>query len=599
MGIKKVVQIENTDVHILDKVTFDSQKKDYYEKIFNDYKNQGIIAVDCEFNDQIWKFDDGMDEYPVEFSFNELNFNKEKRARELSIDYDGFVLSLKSFVLMICGEVSLSNIKKIFRILRKITDTSDFFNSEKLISLYEITKDASSLFRYEYIIKYLEFSECFVEHDLYTEAFEDIVRSKQTVVNKRKLGSYETMFKLNDIVNVFFNEATKEEKIKYYPVLLWWKITTIIPMRSTEFTVIPKECCAIRNGRYYLSVYRTTQKAMKDDVLLKSYLVDDKYELQELEVTEDIYNTIKEYKDLVDELDDIPNFYGEYQDKLTYPEEKRKFLLSARSSWSELNKTGKHFRCCRPHHEYYDSDMVARLINNFFDKVVSEKYGFEVIEKTDVTTRISGKTIEKVQMMDTRHFAFANMALQGVSPLVMKYMGGHKEIESSYHYYSHLPNFIKSYTYSLAKKISFDKFKRNGELNNQKQDYSHILQLNYSEIDKRSLHLKTLFGDTAEKPHKTIGGFKCYSLSFPMDCISVDNNCSICEFGSPCKEHLDDISKELDSINNNIATTVEAIYNAVKNFNSNLDAEENIKTLSNKVKILIKNKADLISNHLI
>ena len=222
-----------------------------------------------------------------------------------------------------------------------------------------------------------------------------------------------------------------------------------------------------------------------------------------------------------------------------------------------------------------------------------------MIEKTDITTRISGKTIEKVQMMDTRHFAFANMALQGVSPLVMKYMGGHKEIESSYHYYSHLPNFIKSYTYSLAKKISFDKFKRNGELNNQKQDYSHILQLNYSEIDKRSLHLKTLFGDTAEKPHKTIGGFKCYSLSFPMDCISVDNNCSICEFGSPCKEHLDDISKELDSINNNIATTVEAIYNAVKDFNSNLDAEENIKTLSNKVKILIKNKADLISNHLI
>ena len=47
------------------------------------------------------------------------------------------------------------------------------------------------------------------------------------------------MFKFNDIIEDFIKTSKDDEREQFFPIILWWKISTIIPLRSHEIVLIP------------------------------------------------------------------------------------------------------------------------------------------------------------------------------------------------------------------------------------------------------------------------------------------------------------------------------------------------------------------------
>lgn len=75
----------------------------------------------------------------------------------------------------------------------------------------------------------------------YIEALQEELSSKSEW-NPREIISYDTLLKLDYIFYDYFSRVDKEERLKYYPLLIWWELTRLIPMRPTELCLTEKEC---------------------------------------------------------------------------------------------------------------------------------------------------------------------------------------------------------------------------------------------------------------------------------------------------------------------------------------------------------------------
>jgi hypothetical protein len=176
-------------------------------------------------------------------------------------------------------------------------------------------------------------------------------------------------------------------------------------MRIGEFCAIKRECLKIENGRKYLVVPRNKQKATRKTQVEV---------IDELEINDDIYELIQEYIELT-------NPAGATKSLISYPAYKQ-FIGDDSHNKATQQFTQGNFR---------------RLLDKFYDKIIEQKY--QVSE------------IEKLKPNDTRHFAFCSMMLQGFDALTIARIGGHRSIESQYHYQQHLSYFAQSHVYHLAR----------------------------------------------------------------------------------------------------------------------------------------------------
>lgn len=130
--------------------------------------------------------------------------------------------------------------------------------------------------------------------------------------------------------------------------------------------------------------------------------------------------------------------------------------------------------------------FLSQILRNFYNEIIVGQYNLDVVDKiyshtlyhiyennklqkSHRTVKIGNKKpmtknpakedlksneVEKIQPMDTRHFAIMNMILQDVPMAAVMNLAGHSEIISTFHYYQHLDNFVFNYTYHLAKKFN-------------------------------------------------------------------------------------------------------------------------------------------------
>lgn len=245
------------------------------------------------------------------------------------------------------------------------------------------------------------------------EAKKDSVRSLPTNYN---------IFVFDACIKDFFKENTENDLLKriYYPILIWWKITNVIPMRPSELTVkTTRDCLLLQDGKYYLKLNRvkiTRTRYTKNKAMIPI--------LNKVEISKEIYELIKEYIDFTDFTGSTSLFSW----KALY--EFKKEYMHTLSNDQYVNDVFFSPRSDRYNPLLFGNASLTQLLNNFYDNIIGSRYGI----------KIEGK--ERLTLGDTRHLAFTNLLLQGMSPVQIAMLGGHTTLEMQDSYVNHVSYYV-------------------------------------------------------------------------------------------------------------------------------------------------------------
>lgn len=252
------------------------------------------------------------------------------------------------------------------------------------------------------------------------------------------LPSSTNILKLNYYIDKFFKDKTIDEDVKmyYYPILIWWKVTLVLPMRISEITAkTPRNCLSTEGNSYFLTIGRIKEKNVKRSSLPL---------VTKFKITKEIYDLIDFYIKKTDECGDTRTlmsykaliyfrriigakyphtFNGSYirNDKGMFR------TYKANADIKKISKDNKPYIGYEQsfndiNNNKYDEELFSRtpfnnLLISFYNKIIETYY-----EDTSITERLRGN--------QTRHLAFSYLVLQGVPKVEIAILGGHSDIKS-------------------------------------------------------------------------------------------------------------------------------------------------------------------------
>ena len=210
----------------------------------------------------------------------------------------------------------------------------------------------------------------------------------------RKLADFRYYLRFGRYVNDFWKTADSAAREYFFPVYLWWNLTSILPLRATEFLLLPRECIRNRDGKWILTVRRTRLKKGTRKV---GYTIDSDYECHDYEIPGWMASGILSYKKSCTENSIHP------RDTLFVPERR-----------SSLG--------------YMTYDQMRRRLTEFREAA-------------------AGRADYPVNLGDTRHLAMISLILSGGSPVVCRELAGHESFDISSNYYANLSTVVESIVY--------------------------------------------------------------------------------------------------------------------------------------------------------
>lgn len=544
-GLKIKQYIESDDISeilvVKDELKYYDKEEDYYLELFESLVKEKIILTE-NFEENNWILLNNLEKYEhnIHFPFNNKNISD----------------ILKYYLLVKIG-LQNSSIKNALRAISSIKlfmEKSNNFDKDYLIKMRdEIKFWADTKKQQIYFIKeFLKFSGLENSNE-YFNILDNISIPK---TNTRNLPTYQSIITLDYIISDFINVCSNEQLLKYYPVLIWWQLTKIIPMRPLEFFILDKNCLLEKNNKYYIKIDRVKNK--NGQVKYKSIPV-----LKEIEIDESLYVFIKKYVDYIQSINNNDS----------------KYLFSYEvisSFYPKMQPTKRKKR------DFISSGFMSTIYKNFCKEVICDYYGFNLIEKGDKEI-LENKDLERIQYGDTRHIAFCNMMLQGFNPLTIAQIGGHHTLSEQMGYYNHLDTYVSAKTYVMARALKNKLYLKN-------------TNLEITDNNKKSLLKKNIFGlKFYSLPEVENGDGRCSSENFPFDCVC--DSCLFCEHfiesknisQTKLKEQEIIINKEIDNklkyIKEIIDITVNASESLLKTESKALNTLMNRKTLIDVYKL--------------
>jgi hypothetical protein len=594
-------QLGESPVSKYESVEYNKADKRKYEEMFHYYKSKGVL-VNKNFEDKRWIAITGVDRLSFGFDFSEIQFIKMKTMDKISseFDYSDLVLSMKGYILHqmdFYSSISFRMFVYAFKIL---------LNEGVLIysNFPETSRKGLILSKYKLIREYFLFIEpYFYNNELmedleikYIEHCRERNRKARDGEDKRALPSVETMFKFNDIIQYFINttvgsdEKRKKLRERFFPIILWWKITSVLPSRTQEFSVIPKAYKIEKDGITYLRYYRNDIKGPKKinfDHSFECCFREDKFP-----INQEMKGLIQEYLNLVQHYDDVEDFYG---DGRKGPIE-REFLLSFRS-YKKMSMT------YNPHiindREFLSKSKIACLLSSFLIDYVVGELGIEIIPKSkDFNEReLLGNQLNDIALMDTRHYAIMNMIFMGYEHSTVQRVVGHKTVRQSYTYFNHPEQFIRCYIISAAKEKAFEK--------NSDQKKT-ILNMYFDNLfgkdgsgNERFRIFKSKQNDNTSK-YKELATGKClYQYNDLLPCKLCLGKHERCRFFVPNKEEISSVVKEFDVITDEISAEIKTINFLMSNIKTLTGFREQFNVSMNKIRSKMVNQSEMIADYII
>lgn len=287
----------------------------------------------------------------------------------------------------------------------------------------------------EYRIEYL--NELNDNLEEYLRLAEKVCKTISIKGKVRELPTSKDITAFSYYVEKFFDENKGSNlEIFFYPILIWWKVTNVIPMRTSELCKkLTRDCLVYENGKMFLKIDRVKKNRNPKKHSLPV--------LDKVEINNDIADMISYY------IDETGKF-GKTNTLFSYRayNEIKKDLMEKNEDMPVSYNNGTNPNAKKMNEDNFSAPVFDRLLKIFYDYVINRMYKDSTIKT-------------KIKPMDTRHFAFFSLMLQGLSPIEIALLGGHTTIKSQETYEYEIRYYMDSNLYELIEKNKSSKEDKN------------------------------------------------------------------------------------------------------------------------------------------
>nr|WP_145403088.1 hypothetical protein [Paenibacillus xylanexedens] len=518
----------------------------------------------------------------IDFSFSsELVFNKSISKEELKI-------TLKCWVLdrLIKNNLRASTVQTYFSHVKDSIIRTQIFLSNQIESYTEYLNDLRLADGPKHqiissVLNFLSFYPYIPTVEQYTKSLHKVLNNLKPKSKSRVIPSGKDIITFSSILEDYFKvtEVQQKEYLHYFPLLLWWRITTVIPLRPFEFCAISPDCLVYEDNKVYLKLPRLKGDSIRNRNLRGKQLID------KILIPTSIEKLIQEYKDLIKKFNHT----------------NRTTLISREVYESTLPSIDRKYIARKRLNDSFLTPDLSLLLLRFYNNIIHKQYGFSSTNLPPVGKKPllqdhfeKDSDLIRVRVIDTRHIAFINMLNQGWSKPEIARFGGHLLLETQANYQYHQEYWIEIETRKLIQHFKLG---------------MKISQIKTSDVDiNDSFILSTRF-DSALK--------KKFILRPPVTTVRKELKFGFCtDPNQQCRTHcyhcdywrlsIDDInnhSQELKAFISESDHTLTGLFSFLKDLNrfvfeEELNPEISEKILSTQKKIgdEIHKRASLIYN---
>lgn len=389
-------------------------------QIFKAYHDANIILTE-KFDSKKWFLTDEYENCSFNFDISADDFVDYKD--NLGIELNDFTFKLKAYILTQLGEINLNTLRQFIYDLKKVIRLSyddlsydledvNIPSLPRVLSFFEALKTNEREEEYRYICESIRNNIIISQND-----------------SKRLLASFNSYFLFADLIKRFWSESTdEEEKLFFFPVWFWWRLSTVLPTRPREIVLTPRNCLSKNGDQWILTVRKDNKKGSNKK---KTYKIDTDYSLFSFAITNDFADDINWYLEKTKQYDN--------------------------NQLNTLFITDTHYKRwerCRPYtSRYFTYINLNTCLRYFFEFIIHEHYGYELVE--DISRKnLNSNQIHKFCLGDTRHLSLIGVIFSGAPASVAKVLAGHDSVDIGSHYYTNISSFVETQTYRNYKKLT-------------------------------------------------------------------------------------------------------------------------------------------------
>lgn len=391
------------------------------KKVLSRLKKEKIL-IQGEFNEDLWI---------VEHEFNKgnhihLNFEKLNSIIFKKSSLKHLKKIIKCWTTYLLDNYSNQTVQGSLNHVIKFTVETYGYQADKVVNFldkidYSDRKSSTKKVLLSTVYNFLDYSELINMEDVMA-----ILQKYQSKLDPRSgvrmLPPPYWIFEFDRIVYDFFNKLHAYEqseeinrlKCLYFPIKIWWNLTTIIPIRPSEFCLIERNCLSFtetKEGKlYYIKLPRKKlKKVNKNNIQIMDQIL----------ISPEIYYEINNYIDFT-------NQYGETKTLISY---NSLAATDINNHWHRNNQ--------KKNLDYFSNQILYHLLHRFYNEIIEKKYNVLVKKENRLTP------------IHTRHIAFVNLMLQGVPPIERARLGGHQTITAQFHYSYHVEQWVDTEVFKL------------------------------------------------------------------------------------------------------------------------------------------------------
>lgn len=414
------------------------------------------------FNDKVWVTEDELGKYYRYIRFEQLDEFRFQGLKNIDIT------RIKAFMAYCFIENGLKSttVSNKFGQLIKFFKASNFIDEERIFDLTleidyklrkikdsdeDITEVSSNVFDPSVIIKYksqrsknktrkerysdrweleyisvgYEYLEFLVKklhvikpiYKKYINVLTQMMNKYTIKISSRDLPDSISILKFHNYMDSFFGDDSVNPKLKllYRPIHIWWKLTNIIPMRPSEYTVkMERNCIFTEDNNYYIKVNRVKDRFSSKFPIKKEFRIDN-----------ELANLILDYVKDTEQ-------YGETKTLFSFRACCKLRDMLGKNGFSIVN-TGQSQKI---NEDYFTLANFAKLLRSFYKVVIQGIYADNTLDCC-------------ICPGDTRHFAFFSLLMQGLPPIEIALLGGHSNLEMQLNYQNCIEYYIGTELYEF------------------------------------------------------------------------------------------------------------------------------------------------------
>jgi hypothetical protein len=356
-----------------------------------------------------------------------INFKELKAYDSVHIPRN-FQIIVKCWIADLVSKYHITTVANYYSKLLKFLTYTNGFEQEKVdefVKWLTSTQTISNKDKQHTIFVVLNFLD-YADIEAGEVYIKPLLNLKRKIVRKK---SYRALPPSKDIlifsqsIDAYFQEIKSNsnetmewisEKVSYYPVIIWWKLTTIIPIRPSELCLIKRDCLSEERENYYLHLPRHKYPKKHPNVVDK------------VQIDQSTFDLISTY---IRETDQ----FGPSDTLISYNS-----ILETSSAFVRAIRMSQKINI-----KVFTIEQLYLSIQSFYEKIVQQKFGFNIPLEN------------QLQPNDTRHLSIFSLMMQGVSPIEIARLANHKTISMKLNYAHHTEYWIDSEVFSLLQKFKF------------------------------------------------------------------------------------------------------------------------------------------------